>query len=496
MRIGAKQTERPSAVDSPPDGSIVETNIPARLDRLPWGRFHTLVVVALGITWVLDGLEVTLAGAVSPALKESPRLHFSNADVGLASSAYIAGAVLGALFFGWLTDRLGRKRLFFVTLAVYLVATAATALSWNFWSFALFRFFTGAGIGGEYTAINSTIQELVPARYRGWTDLVINGSFWIGAALGAAGSIVLLDPTALAVDLGWRLAFLIGAVLGLVIFFMRFWLPESPRWLMTHGRAEEAEAVLAVIEAEFRARGYRLPSEPLPVIRLRARRFTPLVQVATTLFRVERRRTLVGLSLMVAQAFFYNAIFFTYALVLTDFYGIRSDHVGWYLLPFAAGNFLGPVFLGRLFDTIGRRVMIAVTYALSGLLLAGAGYLFAIGALSATSQTVAWMVIFFFASAAASSAYLTVSETFPLEIRALAIAFFYAIGTGIGGMAAPWLFGALIDTGSRWSVFGGYLLGAALMIAAALIGARFCVPAERRPLEDVARPLAALPPTQ
>jgi MFS family permease len=470
---------------------IVETAIPARLDRLPWGRFHTLVVVALGITWILDGLEVTLAGAISPALKESPRLHFSNADVGLVSSAYLAGAVLGALLFGWLTDRLGRKRLFFITLAVYLVATAATALSWSLWSFAVFRFFTGAGIGGEYTAINSTIQELVPARYRGWTDLVINGSFWVGAAVGAAGSIVLLDPLVLPPDLGWRLAFLIGAVLGLAIFFMRFWLPESPRWLMTHGRVAEADAVLAGIEGEFHARGHRFAAEPLPVIRLRARRFTPLSEVARTLFRVERRRTLVGLSLMVAQAFFYNAIFFTYALVLTDFYGIRADYIGWYLLPFAAGNFLGPVLLGRLFDTIGRRPMIAATYAISGVLLAGAGYLFAIGALSATGQTIAWMVIFFFASAAASSAYLTVSETFPLEIRALAIAFFYAIGTGIGGVAGPWLFGALIDSGSRWSVFGGYLFGAVLMLAAALIAGRWGVAAERKSLESISRPLAA-----
>ena len=467
---------------------LVETSIPARLDRLRWGRFHTLVVVALGITWILDGLEVTLAGAVSPALKESHRLRFSNADVGLVSSSYVAGAVLGAMFFGWLTDRLGRKRLFFMTLAVYLVATAATAFSWNLWSFALFPFFTGAGIGGEYAAINSAIQELVPARYRGWTDLVINGSFWVGAAIGAAGSILLLDPAVLPPDLGWRFAFLIGAGLGLVIFLMRFWLPESPRWLVTHGRVEEAEAILGHIESGFCA----VPLETLPVIRLRTRRFTPLAEVATTLFRVERQRTLVGLMLMVAQAFFYNAIFFTYALVLTDFYGIRADHVGWYLLPFAAGNFLGPVFLGRFFDTIGRRVMIALTYMLSGVLLAGAGYLFAIGALSATSQTVAWMVIFFFASAAASSAYLTVSEIFPLEIRALAIAFFYAIGTGIGGMAGPWLFGVLIDTGSRWSVFGGYLLGAALMILAALIAARFCVPAERKSLEAVAPPLSVI----
>ena len=471
--------------------AIISTDIPARLDRLRWGRFHTLVVVALGITWILDGLEVTLAGAVAPALKESPRLHFSNAEVGLVSSAYLVGAVVGALLFGWLTDRLGRKRLFFITLALYLVATASTALSWNLWSFALFRFLTGAGIGGEYTAINSAIQELIPARYRGWTDLVINGSFWIGAAAGAVASIILLDPAVLPPDWGWRFAFLIGAMLGLVIFLMRMWLPESPRWLMTHGRVDEANRVLDGIEAEFRARGHRFDDEPLPVLRLRTRRFTPLAEVANTLFRVERRRTLVGLTLMAAQAFFYNAIFFTYALVLTDFYGIRADHVGWYLLPFAAGNFLGPVLLGRLFDTVGRRTMIAATYAVSGLLLAGAGYLFAIGVLSAAGQTIAWMVIFFFASAAASSAYLTVSETFPLEVRALAIAFFYAIGTGIGGVAGPWLFGVLIDTGSRWSVFGGYLFGSVLMLAAALVAALFAVPAERKSLESISRPLAA-----
>ena len=471
--------------------AVVATDIPARLDRLRWGRFHTLVVVALGITWILDGLEVTLAGAVAPALKESPQLQFSNAEVGLVSSAYLAGAVLGALFFGWLTDRLGRKRLFFITLALYLFATAATALSWDLWSFALFRFLTGAGIGGEYTAINSAIQELIPARYRGWTDLVINGSFWIGAAVGAVASIILLDPAVLPPDMGWRLAFLIGATLGLAIFLMRMWLPESPRWLMTHGRVDEASKVLDAIEAEFRARGYRFDAERLPVMRLRTRRFTPLAEVANTLFRVERRRTLVGLTLMAAQAFFYNAIFFTYALVLTDFYGIKADHVGWYLLPFAAGNFLGPVVLGRLFDTIGRRTMIALTYAVSGLLLAGVGYLFALGVLSATGQTIAWMVIFFFASAAASSAYLTVSETFPLEVRALAIAFFYAIGTGIGGVAGPWVFGTLIDSGSRWSVFGGYLFGSVLMLAAALVGALFAVAAERKSLESISRPLAA-----
>ena len=470
----------------------VETAIPARLDRLRWGRFHTLVVLALGITWVLDGLEVTLAGAVAAALKESPVLRLTNAEVGLSSSFYLAGAVLGALLFGWLTDRLGRKRLFFITLGVYLVATGATAFAWDFPSFVLFRFLTGAGIGGEYTAIASAIQEFVPARYRGHTDLVINGNFWLGAALGAAGSIILLDPALLPPDYGWRAAFFIGSVLGLGILAMRSWIPESPRWLMIHGYPDQAHAILDGIEDGHRRRGHHIPEEDLATFRLHARRYTPLREVFDALFDKHRRRTLVGLSLMTAQAFFYNAIFFTYALVLTDFYGIAADQVGWYLLPFAAGNFLGPVLLGRLFDTVGRRLMIAATYALSGLLLALTGALFAAGVLSASGQTAAWTVIFFFASAAASSAYLTVSETFPLEIRALAIAFFYAVGTGVGGVGAPWLFGALIDTGSRLSLFGGYLLGAALMLAAGMIALRFGVDAERKPLEAVAKPLSAV----
>jgi len=470
---------------------FVESNVPARLERLTWGRFHTLVVIALGITWTLDGLEVTLAGAVAGALKESPVLRLTNAEVGLANSLYLAGAVVGALFFGWLTDRLGRKRLFTITLSVYLVATAATGLAWDFSSFALFRFLTGAGIGGEYTAIASTIQEFIPARYRGWTDLVINGSFWLGAALGAAGTLVLLDPALFPPDFGWRAAFLIGALLGLVILILRAWIPESPRWLMAHDREERAQAIIASIEDGHRRRAGPLPPLEHPPYRLRPRRFTPLGEVWRTLFREHRRRTMVGLVLMGSQAFFYNAIFFSYALILTDFYGIAAAEVGWYLLPFAAGNFLGPVLLGRLFDTVGRRPMIGATYAISGVLLAGTGFLFAQGMLTANAQTAAWSVVFFFASAAASSAYLTVSEIFPLEIRALAIAFFYAVGTGIGGVAAPALFGVLIDTGSRTSVALGYALGAALMLIAAYIGARFGVAAERKPLEAVARPLTA-----
>jgi MFS family permease len=489
QKQAARDQDHPSRKISSTRQAVVETDIPARLDRLYWGRFHTLIVLALGITWILDGLEVTLAGAIAGVLKES--LQFSNAEVGLASTCYLAGAVFGSLYFGWLTDRLGRKKLFSITLSLYLLATASTAFSWDFYSFALFRFLTGAGIGGEYTAIASTIQEFVPARYRGHTDLVINGSFWLGAALGAGGSILLLDPALLPPNLGWRVAFFIGAVLGLVILVMRTWIPESPRWLIVHGHPKRAEKILDEIEDGHRLRGHHIPDEALPKFRLRARRFTPLGEVARTLFRAERQRTLVGLALMVSQAFFYNAIFFTYALVLTDFYGIGADKVGWYLLPFAIGNFLGPLLLGRLFDTVGRRKMIAFTYGLSGLLLAVSGYLFAIGLLSATGQTIAWTVIFFFASAAATSAYLTVSETFPLEIRALAIAFFYAVGTGIGGAGAPWLFGALIDTGSRYSLFGGYLLGAGLMLGAALIAARYCVHAERKPLEHVARPLSA-----
>lgn len=469
---------------------IITTDVPARLDRLPWSRFHTLVVAALGITWILDGLEVTLAGSVSGALKESPALRFTNTEIGLAGAAYIAGAVLGAVFFGWLTDRLGRKKLFTITVLVYLSATAATAFSWNVWSFIFFRFLTGMGIGGEYTAINSTIQELIPARVRGWTDLVINGSFWVGAALGALGSIVLLDPAWIDPEYGWRLAFFIGAALGLIILFLRQWIPESPRWLISHGQPERAAAIVADIE---RRAGFVPPAgETLPLTRLRPRAATPLGEVFHALFVVHRERALVGLALMLSQAFFYNAIFFTYALILTDFYAVPSQNIGWFILPFAAGNFLGPLLIGRLFDTIGRRVMIAATYALSGLLLTGTGYLFWKDLLTASQLTLCWSVVFFFASAAASSAYLTVSETFPVEMRALAIAVFYAIGTGAGGIAGPWLFGILIDTGSRGSVFGGYLLGAALMLAAAVIAARFAFPAERKPLETVARPLNAV----
>ncbi len=476
--------------------AIVETDIPSRLDALPFGHFHLLVIVGLGVTWILDGLEVTLAGSLSGELMARSGLGLSNAQIGLAGSAYLSGAVFGAFLFGWLTDRLGRKKLFSITLAIYLFATAATGLSWNAWSFVLFRFLTGAGIGGEYTAINSTIQELIPARLRGWTDLAINGSFWLGAAMGAGASIVLLNPAFIDPELGWRLAFLIGATIGLIIVIIRLWIPESPRWLVTHGFAQTAEQVVRGIEAQFaRLISPRAVTEGAgegPWMRLRMRDHTPLREVARTLFATHRRRTLVGLSLMAAQAFFYNAIFFTYALVLTDFYGTRPEHVGWYILPFAAGNVLGPLLLGRLFDTIGRKTMIASTYALSAVLLAIVAYLFRMNLLSAPQLTMAWMIVFFFASAAASSAYLTISEIFPLELRALAIAFFYAIGTALGGVAGPLLFGMLINAGARSGIAVGYWIGAAMMVGAAAVEAVWGVAAERKPLETVSRPLALI----
>ncbi len=467
----------------------IRTDIPARLDALGWSRFHTLVVGTLGITWILDGLEVTLAGSLASALSKPEVLGLTSEQVGLTASFYLAGAVSGALGFGYLTDRFGRKKLFSVTLGLYLVATALTGTSWDFASFCVFRFFTGAGIGGEYAAINSAIQELIPARFRGRTDLAINGSFWVGAAAGAGLSVVLLDPSVISVHLGWRLAFLTGAALGLVVLVLRRLLPESPRWLMTHGRVAEAEEVTAGIERRA-GRRERAPGPPT-TIHLARTVHAGIAVVARTLLRDYPGRTVLCLGLMASQAFLYNAIFFTYALILKRFYAIPPESVGWYILPFAAGNFLGPLLLGPLFDIWGRKPAIAGTYVLSGALLAVTGWLFAVDALGAAGQTAAWTVIFFFASAAASAAYLTVGEVFPLEIRANAIALFYAFGTGMGGVAGPWVFGMLIDTGSRVSIFGGYLLGAGLMIAAGVLEALIGVRAERRSLESIATPLSS-----
>ena len=467
------------------------TDVPARLDRLPWSGFHRLVVAALGITWILDGLDVTLAGSVAAALQTSPRLHLTAEQVGLTGSAYLIGAVLGSLLFGHLTDRLGRKKLFSVTLGVYLVATAATAFSWNFESFLFFRFLTGAGIGGEYSAINSAIQELIPARLRGRTDLAINGSFWIGAAAGAVVSVPLLDPNLFGPDLGWRIAFGSGALLGLFILYLRRFLPESPRWLMIHGRDGEAHEVMSEIERRVMA-DKRVELQPVePTLALGDPHRLTLASVARTLLKHYPSRTTLGVVLMASQAFIYNAIFFTYALVLTTFYGVAADRVGLYILPFAVGNFLGPLLLGPLFDTVGRKTMITATYALAGILLAVTGQLFEWGWLTATTQTALWTVVFFFASAAASAAYLTVGECFPLEIRALTIALFYAFGTLLGGVGGPWLFGILIEGGGRSNIVYGYFLGAALMIVAALVELRLGVQAECKSLEDVAPPLSS-----
>lgn len=465
----------------------VETAIPARLDRLPWARFHWLVVTALGVTWILDGLEVTMVGSLSGAIAKAPSMRLSSADVGALGSAYVAGAVLGALFFGWLTDRLGRKKLFTITLLVYLLATVASGFSWNFASLLVFRFITGTGIGGEYSAINATIQELIPARRRGFTDLVINGSYWIGAALGAIGALIALDPHVIPPAYGWRAAFVIGGLIAAVALLLRRFIPESPRWLMTHGRPDEAERIVAAIEIRTHA---TKPGDALKTIRLRTDIKSWFALGFRALFTEYRSRAVLGISLMTAQAFCYNAIFFTYALVLTKFYHIPSGRVGLFILPFALGNFAGPLLLGRFFDTIGRRAMITGTYALSGVLMAVTGVAFAADLLGASGQTAAWTVIFFFASAAASSAYLTVSESFPLEIRAIAIALFYAFGTAIGGIIGPILFGALIGSGNRVEVLYGYLLGGGLMVAAAVVEAAIGVEAARKPLEEIARPLS------
>ena len=473
--------------------SVIESDIPARLDRLPWSNFHWLIVIALGITWVLDGLEVTLAGALGGVLKRSDALGLTDAQVGASATCYLVGAVLGALIFGYLTDRLGRKRLFTVTLLVYLTATALSACSWNFASYALFRGLTGAGIGGEYSAINSAIDELIPARVRGRVDLIINASFWIGAAIGAAASIVLLDMGIVPISLGWRLAFGIGAILGLSIIFLRHSVPESPRWLMIHGRHTEAERIVAGVEKKITGHSQPEPSQN-ETIRIHPRTHTPLGEIWDAIVHEHRRRSLLALALMASQAFFYNAIFFTYALVLVTFYHLPAQKVGFYLFPFAIGNFAGPLFLGHLFDVIGRKKMITITYALSGILLAISGWMFQQGMLTATTQAIAWSVIFFFASSAASSAYLTVSEIFPLEIRGLAIAIFYALGTLVGGVAAPFIFGLLIQTESRTHLLYGYLAGAALMIAAGMIEAFIGVDAEQKSLESVTNPLSRAKP--
>jgi MFS family permease len=471
----------------------VRSTVPARLDRLPWSRFHWRVVIALGITWVLDGLEITVASTIADRLRDAATLGLTSSQVGLGASLYLLGEVGGALYFGRLTDKVGRRKLFLLTLGVYLIGNALTALSMNLAFFGVTRFIAGTGIGGEYAAINSAVDELIPAPYRGRTDLAVNGTYWLGAMIGAGATFLFLNESVVTVDLGWRLALLIGPVIGLLIFPLRRHLPESPRWLLTHGRVEEADLIAGEIEREVEASGGRLP----PVgedqaIELSPRGTVSYRALARTILRDYGRRSLVGFSLMVTQAFLYNAIFFTYALILADFYGIASEKVAYFIFPFALGNLLGPLLLGRYFDTIGRRIMVGSTYCLSAVLLFITGWLFNEDKLTATTQTLLWCVIFFFASAAASSAYLTVSEIFPVEIRAQAISLFFATSVLAGGVVAPWLFATLIGDGDeRGRVFLGYGVASVLMIIGGVIEFIWGVDAEGRSLEAVATPLSA-----
>ena len=469
--------------------------MPARMDRLPWARFHTRLVIALGVAWVLDGLEITIASLVGPVLQSEHTLHLSSVEVGTSASVYLVGEVAGALFFGYLSDRLGRRRLFIATLGLYLIANGLTAFAFTYAIFVFFRFFAGAGIGGEYAAINSAIDELIPANYRGHTDLAINGTYWLGALIGALGEYVLLNPRLLPIDLGWRIGLFVGPLIGVLIWRLRGALPESPRWLLMHGYAEEAERTVTEIERQIEASGHELaPVDDRKALEVRALRPLGYVTLGKVLLGAYPSRSALSLSLMISQSFLYNAIFFTYGLVLTHFYDVPGPAVPKFFFAFAAGNLLGPLTIGRLFDTIGRKPMIAGTYAASGLLLAVSGYLFAVGALNAVTQTVLWSVIFFIASAAASSAYLTCSEIFPLEIRAQAIAFFFAIAQ-ICGAAGPWIFGHLIGDQQRpdpTRLFYGYLFAAVVMVHAAVLEALIGVKAERASLEDIAEPLSAV----
>ncbi|HEX3598168.1 MAG TPA: MFS transporter, partial [Polyangiaceae bacterium] len=485
------RADRPSLATAPAltapalaAGARFYTDVPQRLDRLPWSGWHWRVVIALGITWMLDGLEVTLVGAVAPVLGEPDTLNLTEGQIGATASAYLFGAIAGALVFGRLTDLFGRKRLFLVTLGLYLSATAASGLAWNFASFMFFRALTGAGIGGEYSAVNSAIDELLPARVRGRADLAINSTYWLGTAVGALMSLVVLNSDALPHAVAWRVVFGIGAVLGVSILFIRHHVPESPRWLLLHGRVDAANTVMRDIEEQVAATHGPLP-EPAKAEPLEAKGSVTFTAIARVLLRRHPKRTVLGLSLMIAQAFAYNGVFFTYALVLSRFYGIPAGRIGLYLLPFAAGNLLGPIVLRHLFDSVGRRKMIAITYVVSGMLIGVTGFGLSQGWLDAVTQTALWCIVFFVASAAASSAYLTVSELFPVELRGMAIALFYAVGTAAGGLAAPALFGVLVQTGSRQSVFAGYLVGAGLMLGAGVVAAFLGVPAERKSLETL-----------
>jgi MFS family permease len=473
------------------DDQTIRTQIPARMDRLPWSRWHWLVIAGLGSVWILDGLEVTIVGAIASRLQDKQALGLSASQVGVAGTFYIVGAAIGAIGFGYLTDRLGRKRLFLVTLAVYLAATIATAFAWSAASFWAFRLLTGLGIGGEYAAINSAIDELIPARARGWVDLGINGSYWLGAAAGAALSVVLLDKSIFSVDLGWRLCFALGAVMGLAIMLVRRNVPESPRWLMIHGREERAEELVGSIERQVDEETDEPLEQPDEEIEIEQRRTTSPLEVARTLLSRYPKRSALGFTLMATQAFIYNAVIFTFTIVLSTFFGVSDSAAPAYLIPFGIANFLGALLLGRLFDTVGRRTMISATYFVSAVGLFLLGLLFDNGTLGLGGFMVMLCATFFFASSAASAGYLTVSEVFPLETRAMAIAIFYAVSTGIGGAVGPVLFGSLLGTGDKGGLFLGYAIGAVLMLIAAVVALAWGVDAEQESLEDIAEPLSA-----
>ncbi|MFF8530508.1 MFS transporter [Streptomyces sp. SAS_267] len=486
-----------SPAPAPGATGTVTTNVPSRLDRLPWSRWHWMIVIGLGTVWILDGLEVTTVGNIAGRLsEEGSGLSITSAQVtGIAAALYVAGACAGALFFGWLTDRYGRKKLFMITLVVYLSATALTALSFDAWWFFVFRFLTGFGIGGEYAAINSAIDELIPARFRGRVDLIINGTYWLGAIGGALLSIVMLNTDIFPKDLGWRLTFALGVVLGLVILLVRRHVPESPRWQFIHGRGEQAEELVSSVEEEIEEeRGEPLP-RPKGEITIEQRKSIGFGVIAKTVFGRYPKRAVLGLALFIGQAFLYNAITFGFGSILTTFFDVPTGGTGYYFAVIAAGNFLGPLLLGKLFDTLGRRVMISSTYLLSGLLLFGTAWLFDQGSLNAVTMTACWCVVLFFASAGASSAYLTVSEVFPMETRAMAIAFFYAIGTAAGGISGPLVFADLTKSGVVGDTVLAFQIGASLMCAAGLVAVFLAVKAERRSLEDIAAPLSTAPAT-
>jgi MFS family permease len=472
----------------------IETNIPARLDRLPWAKFHWLVVIGLGTVWILDGLEVTIVGSIAPRMTESGSgIAITTAQIGTAAAVYVAGACVGALFFGQLTDRFGRKKLFLITLGLYIAATLLTAVSWTAWFFFLCRFLTGAGIGGEYSAINSAIDELIPARVRGRVDLIINGSYWVGAAAGSAAAILLLDKTLLSASVGWRISFLLGAILGLGVLFVRRNVPESPRWLFIHGQEEEAERIVRSIEQGVERETDEHLEEPEQTITVRQRESIPFREIAKTAFQRYPRRAILGLALFIGQAFLYNGVTFNLGILYTTFWNVSSSFVPVFLIIFAVGNFLGPLLLGRLFDTVGRKPMIAGTYLGSAAVAALMAALFTGHSLGGSPWTFQAFIFgtFFLASAGASAAYLTVSEIFPMETRALAIAFFYAVGTGIGGIIGPLLFGNLIASGNRGEVAIAFYIGAAVMAVGGIVELIYGVKAEQVPLENIAKPLTA-----